>query len=85
MEIQMCAKWCLLNASDGSRGQNGKKKVYEVILEGKKVRMIWGMAEKDSRQSKTVVFSNETAAKWFAQDKVREKIQDRGYELVYSV
>jgi hypothetical protein len=81
----MSAKWCLMNTSDGSRGENGKKKVYEVILEGNKVRMIWGMAEKDSRQSKTMVFGTELAAKWFAQGKVREKIQDRGYELVYSV
>lgn len=81
----MSAKWCLMNASDGSRGENGKKKVYEVILEGKKVRMIWGMAEKDSRQSKTMEFATELAAKWFAQDKVRDKIQNRGYELIYSV
>lgn len=81
----MSAKWCLLNTSDGSRGENGKKKVYEVILEGRNVRMIWGMAEKDSRQSKSMYFYTELEAKLFAYDKVRDKIQNRGYELVYSV
>ena len=85
MENQMSAKWCLLKTSDGTRGENGKKKVYEVIIDGKKVRMVWGMAEKDARQVKELTFISEFGAKVYAQDKVREKIQASGYELVYSV
>jgi hypothetical protein len=85
MENQMSAKWCLLKTSDGTRGDNGKKKVYEVIIDGKKVRMVWGMAEKDARQVKELTFISEFGAKVYAQDKVREKIQGSGYELVYSV
>ncbi len=81
----MNKKWCLLKTSDGSRGANGKKKVYTVHLDGKLVRFEWGMAEKDARQTKTQVFASEQAANFYALAQVNKKVFDRGYELVYEV
>jgi len=77
-------KWVLVKQSDGSRGQSGKKKIYEITLEGNKVTMIWGMAEKPQRQSKTMFFGSTQEARWFALDKKNAKVWDRGYSLAYE-
>lgn len=80
----MNKKWCLLKTSDGVRGQIGKKKVYEVILDGTKVRTVWGMAEKDSRQTQVHNYFDVHYARQAAAIKVQEKLA-KGYELAYSV
>jgi hypothetical protein len=77
-------KWVLVKQSDGSRGQSGKKKIYEITLEGNKVTMVWGMAEKPQRQSKVVVLGSTQEARWFALDKKNAKVYDRGYALAYE-
>lgn len=80
----MDKKFCLLKASDGTRGQAGKKKIYEVTVHGTKVTMSWGMAEKESRQTKTEEFYSDSYARQYGAVKVQEKM-DKGYELVYTV
>ena len=77
-------KWCLLKASDGQRGANGKKKIYEIVLDGNVVHTSWGMAEKPNRQSATRRFYSEQAALVAAMGKVGEKM-DRGYVVAYQV
>lgn len=83
----MNRKWALLKASDSGpmgRGQSGKKKVYEVIVDGRTLTCSWGMAEKTQRQSSRRVFSSEQAALAAAFEKVYAK-QDRGYQVAYAV
>ena len=82
-------KWCLLRASDGQRGCNGKKKIYEITISepvtgGVLVRCEWGMAEKPQRASSTQYFYSTQAARAFAMNKVWLK-RDKGYELAYAV
>ena len=77
-------KWCLLKTSDGNRGLNGKKKVYEVVVDGNVVRTSWGMAEKASRQSAVQTFYSAQSANYAAQLKVNEKL-GRGYVIAYVV
>ena len=80
----MQKKWCLLKESDGARGDKGRKKIYEVIVDGPIVRMSWGMAEKTNRQQEIKNFFDEAYARQAAFLKVQEKI-NKGYELAYSV
>jgi predicted DNA-binding WGR domain protein len=80
----MTKKWCLLKESDGARGANGKKKVYEIILDGERVRTVWGMAEKESRQSQVQNFFSESYARQWAAMRVQEKLA-KGYEVAYTV
>jgi predicted DNA-binding WGR domain protein len=77
-------KWCLLKESDGSRGANGKKKIYEVSVSGSIVRTSWGMAEKSNRQQQVQNTYSESYARQLAFMKVQEKL-DKGYELAYTV
>lgn len=80
-------RWALLKGSEigpMGRGQAGKKKIYEVAVEGRRVTFSWGMAEKSRRQTKVVTYSSEQSAVFFAREKVSEKI-DRGYELAFAV
>lgn len=79
----METKWCLIKSSDGDRGALGKKKVYELSIEGNQLVAVWGMAEKPSRQSQTLRFSSEQGARWAAFDKIQSKI-NKGYKLAYS-
>ncbi len=74
-------KMILASRSQGERGQNGKKKIYEIVVDGTRVIVRWGKAEEDKRQSQTKFFQTEWQAKSFAQDKKWEKIE-KGYELV---
>jgi len=77
-------KWCLLKVSDGNRGLNGKKKIYEVVVVENKVSMSWGMAEKAQRQNKVVTTYSNQSALSIAQEKVAEKLNG-GYVLAYVV
>ena len=74
-------KMILASRSQGERGQNGKKKIYEIVVNGNCVIVRWGKAEEDTRQTQTKFFQSEWQAKSFAQSKKWEKI-DKGYELV---
>lgn len=76
-------KWCLLKASDGNRGDSGKKKVYEVIVDENVVSFSWGMAEKSRRQNNKIVCGSNQTARWKAFEKVQEKL-DKGYVLAYT-
>lgn len=83
----MNKKWALFKSSDigpMGRGQAGKKKVYEITLDGFSLICSWGMAEKPKRQTSVQVFSNEQAALAAAYDKLHSKV-DRGYEIAYAV
>jgi predicted DNA-binding WGR domain protein len=77
-------KWCLLKESDGARGEAGKKKIYEVRIEGSTLRCEWGMAEKTSRQSSVQTFYSENAAMQQALEKVYAKL-GKGYKLAFVV
>ena len=80
----MTKKWCLLKSSDGQRGANGKRKIYEVTVDGSVVRTSWGMAEKPSRQNEVKNYRDEFYARQAAFTKVQEKLE-KGYELAYAV
>lgn len=77
-------KWALLKVSDGNRGINGKKKIYEILVEGNKVTFSWGMAEKTSRQTSVIIAANENMALYEAKQKLWDKIAG-GYEIAYAV
>lgn len=83
----MNKKWALLKGSDigpMGRGQSGKKKVYEVTLDGFTLTCSWGMAEKPKRQTSVQTFSSEQAALNAAYEKVSSKLNG-GYEVAYAV
>jgi len=80
----MTKKWCLLKSSDGQRGANGKRKIYEVTVDGSVVRTSWGMAEKPVRQSEVKNYHDEFYARQAGFMKVQEKLA-KGYELAYAV
>lgn len=80
----MNQKWCLLKTSDGARGANGKKKVYEVLLDGSTLRTSWGMAEKTQRATAVATYYSEGRARQEALLKVQQKL-DKGYVLAYTV
>ena len=83
----MNKKWALLKASDigpMGRGQSGKKKVYEITLDGQTVTFEWGMAEMTRRQRSVRTFSTQQAAINAAYEKLGAKL-DRGYAVAYSV
>jgi hypothetical protein len=79
--------WILVAQSQAGpqgRGQSGKKKVYEVRVEGTKVYFAWGMAEKVERQRKVVECGSYQSALYKARVKVAEKTFERGYKLVLA-
>lgn len=76
-------KIVMISKSQGERGNEGKKKVYEIVVEANKVTMSWGMAEKPNRQTKTEWFATAIEANWFATDKKFEKV-NKGYEVAYT-
>jgi len=77
------SKSVLVGQSDGERGQDGKKKIYEIIVEGRTVTLMWGKAEEARRQSKREWFTNDHFAQMFANEKKWEKI-GRGYTVAYT-
>ena len=78
-------KLILVKNSDGQRGANGKKKIYEIVVVDNRVITSWGKAEElDKQQTQTKVFGSAQQALWFAYDKQWSK-QAKGYELVASL
>lgn len=77
-------RWALLKSSDGARGSQGKRKIYEIQLEGAVLTCRWGMAEKAQRQTSVRVFRNEQAAMAAAYEKLYAKL-DGGYAIAYAV
>jgi predicted DNA-binding WGR domain protein len=80
----MNKKWCLLKISDGSRGAQGKQKVYEITVDGTTVTCEWGMAEKATRARSVHKFYSSQAAVAFAEEKRWSKMA-RGYRVAYAV
>lgn len=76
-------KIVLVSASTGERGNDGKKKVYEIVIDGNRVVMSWGKAEETRRQTKREWFTDSRFAKMFAEEKMWEKIH-KGYQLAYK-
>lgn len=77
------SKIVLVAGSDGERGQDGKKKVYEIVVEGQSVTLMWGKAEEARRQTKREWFATPFYAQMFADEKKWEKI-GRGYTVAYT-
>ena len=83
----MNRKWSLLKQSDSGpmgRGQNGKKKVYEITVDGATLITEWGMAEMTRRQRQMRTFSSSQAALSAAYEKLDAKV-GRGYAVAYAV
>ena len=76
-------KWVLLKESDGSRGDAGKKKVYEIVVKDNMLFTSWGMSEKSVRASSTKFFSSNNAAHTEALGKLSAKMS-KGYVLAYT-
>ena len=76
-------KIVLVNKSEGSRGANGKKKIYEIVIDGNKVVFSWGKAEESARQTQTRLFSTAWYAEQIANEKKWAKI-DRRYEVAFT-
>lgn len=80
----MATKWCLLKSSDGGRGAQGKKKIYEIVVNGDTVSTVWGMAEKSLRQTQVKYYPSTQSARYAAMEKMQAKL-DKGYVLTYAV
>lgn len=83
----MNKKWALLKQSDigpMGRGQSGKQKVYEIVVDGTTLITEWGMAEKTRRQRQVRYFSTSQAALNAAYEKLDAKVSG-GYRVVYAV
>lgn len=76
-------KWVLLSESDGARGENGKKKIYEIVVKDNMLFTSWGMAEKSVRASSTKFFSSNNAAHTEAIEKLSQKLA-KGYVLAFT-
>lgn len=76
-------KIVMVSKSQGERGNDGKKKVYEIVITNNTVTVTWGMAEKSQRQSQTKTFGSIFQAELFATDKKYEKL-NKGYEIAYT-
>lgn len=76
-------KWVLLSESDGARGENGKKKIYEIVVKDNMLFTSWGMAEKSVRASSTKFFSSYNAAHTEAVEKLSQKLA-KGYVLAFT-
>lgn len=76
-------KTVLVSTSTGERGNNGKKKIYEIVVEDNFVTLSWGMAEKSVRQTQKKWFPTHLSANNFVFEKKWEKI-DKGYEVVFT-
>jgi predicted DNA-binding WGR domain protein len=62
------------------RGQMGKQKVYEILVQGHRVTFAWGMAEKAQRQVQVKVARSNQHALALALDKKWDKV-GRGYRV----
>jgi len=75
-------KVVLVSKSEGNRGANGKKKIYEIVIDGNRVTFSWGKAEESARQTKTQWLRSEWLATQTAEEKKWEKIA-KGYEVAF--
>ena len=75
-------KWILVKESDGHRGDAGKKKVYEIVLNGNTVTVMWGKCE-DAHKQQTQVkeFANAYLATEWAEEQRHAK-RKKGYNLL---
>jgi predicted DNA-binding WGR domain protein len=73
-------KIVLVSTSTGQRGQDGKQKVYEIVVNENVVTLRWGKAEEDRKQTKREFFGTPQRAKMFAEDKMWEKVA-KGYRV----
>lgn len=62
------------------RGQMGKQKVYEILVQDNKVTFSWGMAEKVQRQTKVIFARSNQHALAAAREKQWDKVS-RGYRV----
>jgi predicted DNA-binding WGR domain protein len=76
-------KIVLVSKSQGERGQDGKKKVYEITVNGNVVTVSWGKAEVSARQTQVKRFINEYHAERFASEKKWAKLE-KGYEVAFT-
>lgn len=76
-------KIVLVSLSQGERGNEGKKKIYQIIWSGNKVVLSWGKAEEERRQTSTKFFGSAYAAQNFVMEKKWEKL-DKGYTIAYT-
>ena len=76
-------KFVLISQSEGNRGQDGKKKVYEITVDGSTVTLSWGMAEKGQRQTQVKNFPNIFRANDFVAEKKWAKIA-KGYTVAFT-
>jgi predicted DNA-binding WGR domain protein len=79
----MTSKIVLVSSSTGERGNDGKKKIYEIVVIDNKVVLRWGKAEEETRQTQTKWFGYSAAAKNFAMEKMIAKL-DKGYEVAFQ-
>lgn len=79
----MNKRWCLLKASDGQRGINGKQKMYEIVIEDNVVTFSWGMAEIKRRQTKRLVCRSYQHALGEAYAKIDAKVSG-GYRIAFA-
>lgn len=71
----------LVSKSEGSRGADGKKKIYTITVHGNRVTVSWGKAEEAKRQTQTKQFFGEWSAIQYAEEKKWAKVS-KGYEIV---
>ena len=76
-------KTVLVATSQGERGQDGKKKIYEIVVEGNTVTLMWGKAEEARRQTKREWFTSNSFAQMFANEKKWEKL-GKGYTVAFT-
>jgi predicted DNA-binding WGR domain protein len=75
-------KWILVKESDGQRGDMGKKKVYEIVLNGSTVTVMWGKFEETHKQQTLVKeFGSAYSARQWA-DEQRNAKRKKGYNLL---
>lgn len=75
-------KWILVKESDGQRGDAGKKKVYEIVLDGKTVTVMWGKFEEAyGKQTQVKEFPNAFLAAEWAEEQRHAK-RKKGYDLL---
>ena len=76
-------KIVLVSKSQGERGQDGKKKVYEIAVNGSVVTVSWGKAEVSARQTQVKRFVSAYHADKFASEKKWAKLE-KGYEVAFT-
>ena len=75
-------KWVLVKESDGERGLDGKKKSYEIVLDGRKVTVTWGKFEVAyGQQTQVKEFGSAFLANEWIEAQIHAK-RKNGYNLL---